>query len=219
MKIVFSIAFCLIGLISYTQNFAQTVNRQSAQIDFRLPTPTGNNGFFKTVDGVADVNLNYNYPILKNVYIGVGGKMAIMQVNDFKTGLNSVINAKYNAISANGILGYKKQYNDKFYLDYALRIGYAWTTYTSLYNASNTKLQNTHSDLFFEPSIGGYLFANENVAYGMILGYAIKMDQFHYSKYGIPTILPGFQESQFEGITQYFTVGFGVQAYFGKKKH
>jgi len=191
--------------------------RQNIKGDFKIPTPTYNKSFTKTVNGIADMSLHYNYPVFRYFTAGAGFKFTYLQINDFKTNVKTNANVKIYTPFVR--FGFEKFTRPKFFYGAHLKAGYASLNFFSNICDSLYGEKGGPKDkgLYLEPEISFYLMAGDNLAFGIQIAY-----NFIFDKYGPDNVcLPNFSgmtAADSEGNYQYFSLGFGFSASISKER-
>lgn len=191
--------------------------RQTIKGDFKIPTPTYNKSFTKTVNGIADMSLHYNYPVFRYFTAGVGFKFTYLQINDFKTNVKT--NASVKVYTPFVRLGFEKFTRPKFFYGLHLKTGYSTLNFysnicDSLYGDSGAPKDK---GFYIEPEISFYLMASDNLAFGIQIAYNVIFDQYGPDNVCLPNF-SGMSASDSQGNYQFFSLGFGFSASISKER-
>ena len=194
--------------------------RMNIKGDFKLPTPTFNKAFAKTVGGIADASLSFNFPLTQKIHIGAGFRYTYFQINDLI--LNSNTNANIQVYSPFIRIGFEKYANAKLIYGFGVRTGYSFLNFFSSTFDNNDSLNCTprQMGLILEPEFTIGLMAGENVAFSLQLSYNIIFAEYTSSNVCLPNF-SGLAASDSKGKYQFFCAGFGFTAFLGdsqKKK-
>ena len=190
--------------------------RHNIKGDFMLPTPVGNRAFTKTVDGIADVHLSWQYPFLKDFFIGAGLNYVYMQINDFV--INDAINANTQMYIPHLIAGYEKFANDIFSYGISVRAGYSFMSFSSnSCSSSNGNFTPEQKGYSLEPAGFLAMSSGENLTFGLIASYHMVFAEYNSSLVCLKSF-SGLTPAESEGIYQFISVGFGFTAFMGEEK-
>ncbi|MFZ5554039.1 MAG: hypothetical protein ACOZCO_13065 [Bacteroidota bacterium] len=182
--------------------------RQNIKADFKLPTPTGNPSFVKTVNGIADLSISYNYPVLRYFTLGGGFKFTYMQINDFKTNVKT--NANIKTYTPFVRLGFEKFTRPKFFYGIHLKGGYTSMSFFSNICDSLYGEKGGPKDkgLYLEPEFSFYLLGSDNLAFGILFSYDLVFAEYGPDNVCLPNF-SGLTADDSKGIYQYLSIGFG----------
>jgi len=194
---------------------AQKINPKfTYNIELGLPVATSNEPFDDIMQGLVSVNTYGQYSFPFHLNVGLGVKYSYFAVNQF-----SVPEPVYGGIHTGGAfvkIGYDKFYNDRFAMDYGVKIGYGehfiLTDMNKALGLSPRRLQSS----IIEPTVGLILTADERNSYRLNVGYCVQGYGFEPKLLGLDSN-GDWDPAKFNNLTQYFFVGFGYTFYFGIK--
>ena len=190
----------LSGTCSYAQDRKLA---PSIKGDFKLPVATSTKAFRDINDGVIDIDLVGQYPFESGFMLGIGAKVTYFEINDLAL-TPEVTEGDNTGWGVYGKVGYEKRTGASSFLEFAMNLGY------SSYNYSTRQCEkNSSTDgFFFEPRIGLYLFATEQLAFGIITSYQFVYQDFGQEQLCLET-LPRHDDADTEGTIGIFTIGLG----------
>jgi hypothetical protein len=206
-------------LISIFAGFSLTLNAQKIDpkftfnVELGLPIASANFPFKTIMQGLVSTNVYGQYSFPFHLNVGLGIKYSYFTVNEF-----SITNPIHGGMHSGGAfvkVGYDKFYNDRFAMDYGVKIGYMENFFLTDANKALGSTVSRSSSLI-EPTIGVILTADERNSYRLNLGYVIQGFSFQPTLIGLDSN-SNYEESKLGKITQYFYVGFGYTFYFGIK--
>lgn len=210
------IAFMLTLTPSWGQQDFSKRLPSSIQFNFKLPTPTFNRAFRGLVNGVSDVNIHAQMPLFKsNVVLGGGFKHSFMQFDDLKSDITT--NGKFNFFKGYAKVSYQKFVNERFFYDMGIKAGYGFANISSDLCRDSSGVSSTHLDagLFLEPSVGLYMISEDNLSFGLVLGYTYLQDDFDPAHLCIADVNL-IDAGDNVGAYQWFSVGFGASVFIGR---
>lgn len=193
--------------------------RMNIKGDFKLPTPIRNKAFAKTIDGIADASISFNYPFLKYFHGAVGFRYSYFQINDLK--INAKTNANLQIYSPFVKLAYERYANSVFLYGLSLKAGYSYLNYYSstCQQCDSTKTCMPRQQAFMiEPELSLTMMANDNLAFSFLLGYTVIFDHYSASNVCLSNF-SGLTAKDSQGYYQYFCAGFGFTAFLGAEKN
>jgi len=168
---------------------------------------TSTKAFRDINDGVIDIDIAWLYPFESGFMLGAGGKVTIFEINDLALAPEVTEGSNFGW-GLYGKVGYEKLTGSSSSIELAMNIGF------SSYNYSTRQCGDTKSStngFFFEPRIGYYLFATEQLAFGLITSYQFVFQEFGSEQLCLET-LPRHQEGDTDGNIGIFTIGLGFSA-------
>lgn len=193
--------------------FAQDGVRHSIKGDFRLPSPTHNQAFRSTMDGIADLSIGYQYPIFKGIGLGLGYQFLHTVINELAINTNqNIIAGKFYRHSPNLKLFYETALSDKIVFELATKGGYSIHSFSSNYLKNSGADPFTSNGWFLQPEMGFYMLAQDNFSVGLVFSYGISDYEFNPASIGMEEF-PGYGVADYSGRIQNFSVGFSFCAY------
>lgn len=193
---------------------AQDELSHSIKMDFKLPTATHNSAFKSIHNGVSDVSLSYQYPLVKGFGIGAGVVHTYMQVDEFAINTQALISGRVHRLSPFGKIFYEGFLNQYFVLDIGVKAGYSALWFKSNYCRDSGEVRQGRG-FFLEPYIGLYMPSKNGFNVGLILGYSIT--GYEYTPADLcQTSLPGYASDSYLGNINTFSIGFGFAAFLGQ---
>lgn len=200
--------------LSFVVQSQKLIPKFTYNVELGLPLATANQPFKNIMQGLVSVNTYGQYSFPFHLNVGLGIKYSYFTVNQF-----SVESKVFGGIHSGGgfvKVGYDKFYNDRFAMDFGVKLGYMdHFILTDLNKASDQYPVQVLSSLI-EPTVGFILTADERNSYRLNLGYSIQGYGFRPQTLGLESN-SSYDPENFSTITQYFYVGFGYTFYFGIK--
>lgn len=182
--------------------------------DFKLPTPIANRAFRGILNGIADMDLSYNYRLLNNLAFGAGFKYGFwdIDVNSFPS---DKVTGKMSILNPFGSVSYVMQQNRQFFIEAGIKVGYNLMNTSGTYNVNSFDFDQT--GINFEPKIGLYLQTpSELLSFGLTVNYNYIGAGFSERNLEVDKI-PGIDAGVSKGSSQYFSVGFGFYTFLPNK--
>lgn len=202
-----------IGL-SLSANSQKIDPKFTYNLELGLPVAVSNESFNDIMQGLVTVNTYAQYSFPFHLNIGLGVKYSYFAVNQF-----SVPEPVYGGIHTGGgfvKVGYDKFVNDRFAVDFGVKIGYADNYIMTDMNKALGLSPVRVASSIIEPTLGLILSADERNSYRMNIGYCIQGHGFRPTMLGVDSN-GDYDPEKFNNLTQYFFVGFGYTFYFGIK--
>lgn len=187
----------------------------SFTVDIGIPLSEKNYAFNYILEGLFNGGVGYQYNVFEGLTIGVGAKYAYFINDRFALG-SSVGKGGLHIPSLFFKVGYEKFTTDRFSYTLSMRGGFS--KMISVNDSSKVVLGKAfiENTFFIEPQLELLMTTEKNDpnAFSLILGYAI-----YFSAYR-PEFLSrenfsGLNKEDSEGVTRFFSFGFGYRYYFG----
>ncbi|MDB4075127.1 hypothetical protein N8Z27_00715 [Crocinitomicaceae bacterium] len=207
-----AISMCL-GL-SLSVSAQKLVPKFTYNVELGLPVSASNLPFRDIMQGLASVNTFGQYTFPFHLNLGVGIKYSYFAVNQF-----SVSEAVFGGIHSGGAflkVGYDKFYNDRFAMDFGVKVGYMEHYMLTDKNKSSGDYPVHVGGSLIEPTVGFILTADERNSYRFNIGYSIQGYSFSPQMLGLGSN-ENYEIEKLNNLTQYFYIGFGYTFYFGVK--
>ena len=210
----------LAAVLLFSSAFAQTPSltpKGSFSLDLGVPARPKNQAFERVLEGLLNAGVDYRYNVYKGLTIGAGLKYNFFTINPFAFN-NTDIGGGMQMPGAYLHVGYEKFTTERVAFSFSARGGY------SLLMAFNDSCRVVHdgqhinSTYFLEPQVEMVMLTDKNSEHGfsMVLGYALYFHQFQSEDICVSTISELLPEN-YEGITRYWSIGFGYRYYLGRK--
>lgn len=187
----------------------------SFTIDVGIPTSEKNVAFSNILEGLFNGGVGYQYNVYKGLTVGGGAKYSFF-TNDRFALKNTVGKGGLHIPSLYLKVGYEKFTTDRFSYNISARAGYA--NLISINDSSKVILGGPfmESTFFIEPQLELLLTSEKNDpnAFSLVLGYAIYFVEYR-PEYLSRSQFTGFLPEYSEGLTRFFSLGFGYRYYFG----
>lgn len=204
----------MLGVLVFTTGYSSYAQKlklgPSIKGDFKLPVVTSTKAFRDINDGVIDIDVVGQYPFESGFMLGIGAKVTYFEINDLAL-TPEVTDGSNTGWNAYGKVGYEKPTGESSFVELAVNFG------VSSYNYSTRQCTDNSSTMgfFFEPRVGLYLFANEQLAFGIITSYQFVFQEFGHEQLCLEE-LPRHQEGDTDGNIGIFTIGLGFSANLGR---
>ena len=188
--------------------------KHTFNVELSLPASTANKPFKTIMQGLVNVAPYYQFAFKNSLAIGAGVRYTYFNINEFK-----VPEPVYGGMHTAGVfvkVSREKFHSERFGTDLGVKFGYTQNYITTDLNQAMGRDPIQINSTLIEPTVGLVLTADEFTSYRLVLAYAIQGFLFNPSQLGI-TQDGGYEPSDFEKMTQYFTVGFGFSYYFKAK--
>lgn len=195
--------------------YKQIEPKHSYSIEFGLPVPTGNLPFRKMMQGLAKFSASYQFSLKNHFAIGIGGSYSYFPVSKYEVSPNVVGGIHFSS----GYLKFAHEqfYNERFGMEFGLKVGYSNLLFHSDYLMKNTGKNQLSYATLVEPSMSLNLSSNANACVKWLVSYSFYGIGFKPERIGYPGDA-GFDEAEFSKVTQFLTFGFGYTHYFREWK-
>jgi hypothetical protein len=201
------------------ENYPTTIpDKLSSSIegDFKIPTPLRNEAFDKIANGIADINLLYQYPVLKKFSVGLGFKYNYYQFRDFISNNTFANSGKLFNYAPFGRLSFIKFSNPRLFWQISAKAGYSFMQFNSYTCTAAGEKSHDQSTFFLEPQIGAHLFVDESLSFSLIVSNYFGFGNFNSGLMCLPNFA-GLSEEDSIGNYSMLGIGFGFTYFFNKK--
>lgn len=211
----FLLAVCItLGLSSYSQN--ETFSPKGAiSVDVGIPTLSQNFAFRRTMTGLFNGGIGYQYNVFKGLTVGAGAKFSFFTVNPSTVPAGWTGGVYLPAVY--GRLGYEKFTTDRVSVSAWGKVGYA--AMMGVGDSCKAKLGGPFVEgaFFFEPQVEICLLTEKGGANGFsfVLGYNFYFSNFR-PEYLCVDGITNLTDVDYEGITRFLSIGFGYRHYLGQ---
>jgi len=218
MKLI--IKLCLaFSLMTFTfnaksQSFSYAEPKASFSVDLGIPTSERNLTFNNVLEGLFHGGLGYQYNVYKGLSLGVGANFSYFSNNRFS--LNSSIGK--GGLYMPGInmkVSYEKFTTERFSFNIGMRGGYSYMI--SVNDSSKIKLGGPFiaQCFFVEPQLEMLLTTEKGSpdGFSLVLGYSFYFKEYN-AEFLSRDFLVGLSQEASQGITRFFSLGFGYRYYF-----
>lgn len=208
-----AISICL-GL-SLSVNAQKLVPKFTYNVELGLPIAASNLPFRDIMQGLVSVNTYGQYTFPFHLNLGAGIKYSYFAVNQF-----SVSEAIFGGIHSGGAfikVGYDQFYNDRFAMDFGVKLGYMEHYMLTDKNKTSGEYPVHVGGSLIEPTVGFILTTDNRNSYRFNIGYSIQGYDFSPQMLGLGSN-ENYEIGKLNNLTQYFYVGFGYTFYFGVKR-
>lgn len=199
-------------------SFSQNMNIQpkgSLTVDIGIPTNQANMAFDNLLEGLFNGGIGYQHNIYEGLTIGGGLKYSFF-IND-RFALNQTAGPGAMHIPAIfAKVGYEKFTTDRFSFNFGVRGGYSSMIMVNDSNTVNLGGPYIKESFFVEPQLELLLTSSkgEPDGFSLVLGYAFYFSEFN-SKFISRNKFVGLEPEDSNGLTRFFSLGFGYRHYFG----
>ncbi len=212
MKINLIILFTVFALSSFGQAVLEP--KHTINVEVGLPVTMANKTYKWMMQGVVNTSIYYQYRFPSSFAIGAGGNFSLATINIYKV-KPSIKGQMYN-IGGFVKIAHEKFYSETFGTDFGLKIGYQQTTFKdSLLGKDYSSESYSINSINMTPMVTFKLMADEANSYGFTIGYTFNDFNFYPARLGFTP--QGFTSEDFQGSTQFMTVGFSYTHYIGRK--
>lgn len=188
MKFILSYLIIMCCLAVFSQDKAPELPKFSVRGNVSIPKVVSSNAFRNSFSGVVCGDMNFNYKIASNFFIGTGYSYTYHKSQ--KVFRDKNLNANLQSQNAYVKLGFDKFFSDNGFATFSLNAGYNFNTYRGVIYKSDSligKYPTEFASAFVEPMIGLYFIVDPNFAIGGHISYS-----YNFSKFD-PTY-PGFDK-------------------------
>jgi len=191
----------------------------SFSIDLGIPAKGKNQSFGRVMEGLFNGGMTYQYNLFKGITLGGGLKYSFFVLNPFA--LNNVPwNGALHIPAAYLKLGYEKFTTERISFSGSVRMGYSAIIAVHGNDSCEVGMdrQLTEGAFFVEPQFELALLTEKtgSDAFSLFLGYSFYLNEFG-PRYLCMESFPGLIEEDYQGITRFFSFGFGYRYYMGRK--
>ena len=212
MRSLVTVFFLFIGVSTFSQSIDP---KFTFNVELALPVALGNPPFNDIMQGLVSVSPYAQYTLPFNMHVGAGVKYSYLTINEF-----AVPSPRYGGMHTGGAylkLGWDKFHNDRFATDLGMKIGYNQNYFQSWVVKGVNVLNVNVGAMFFEPTLGLILSANEQNSYRWVIGYGLQTFGFNPTHIGLDED-QGYDLEVYNRPTSYLVVGFGYTHYFKSDK-
>ena len=169
------------------------------------------------MEGLFNGGGTYQYNVFGGLTVGAGLKYSYFNINTFALN-NAAISGGLHMPAVYGKLGYERFTTDRVSFTPSVRAGYAMNI--SANDSCKIKLDGPYTvgSWFVEPQIEMVLLTEKASPNGfsLVLGYAFYGFEFG-PEFICTDVIPNSVPEHYEGISRFFTIGFGYRYYMGRK--
>ena len=203
--------------VIYAQDYFEP--KGSFSVDLGIPAKGQNSSFSRVMEGLFNGGMTYQYNIVGGLTAGVGLKYSYFTINPFA--LNNVQWGGGLHVPAGYLkLGYERFTTERISFNGSVRFGYSvlMSVHGNDSCAVGTERNLAQPAFFAEPQFEIVLLTDKvsSDGFSLVLGYAFYFDEFG-PQYLCMEKFPGLYAEDYEGITRFFSFGFGYRYYMGRK--
>lgn len=188
--------------------------KHTFNVELGLPNAMTNKPFGDYMQGLVNVAPYYQFRLKNSIAFGSGIRYAYFGVNQFKV-LQKTLGGMHS-FGAFLKVSHEKFHTDRFSTDLGVKFGYTQNYFVTNRNDSLNQNPYQVNSILIEPTAEFSLVADEQVAYSLIVSYAFQGFAYKPNMIGLQT-LGGYDQSEFQRVTSYLTIGFGFTYYFKDK--
>ena len=210
-----AIFFCISSATG--QNYYEP--KLSFSVDLGIPTKGKNYSFSKVMEGLFNGGITMQYNIIGGLTAGLGVKYSYFSINSY------VLN---NAQWGGGMhfpagyfkLGYEKFTTERISFNISARAGYS--VLFAIHGNDSCAIDHDKTiyepAFFIEPQVEILMLTDKvsSDGFSLVLGYPIYFNEFG-PRYLCMEKFTSFNPEDSQGITRFFSFGFGYRYYFGRK--
>jgi hypothetical protein len=209
--------FAALSQVSFTQDYFEP--KGSFSVDLGIPGKGHNSSFSRVLEGLFNGGFTLQYNVVGGLTAGVGLKYSFFTVNPFA--LNNVpwggglhIPAGYAKI------GYERFTTERISFNASVRFGYSaiYSVHGNDSCAAGMEKNLLEPAFFVEPQFEIVLLTDKVSpdGFSVIISYPFYFNEFG-PRYLCLEQFPGLIQADYEGITRFFSFGFGYRRYMGRK--
>lgn len=208
--------YCLFLLLTFCSGVsAQMISpKHTFNVELGLPNSMGNKPFNKMMQGLANLNVYYQYAFANSLAIGGGLRYSFFEVNEFR--VPEPLDGGMHSAGAFLKISREKFHSDRFGTDMGVKFGYSLNYITTDLNEKIGRNPYQNEATYIEPCIGLVLSADEFTSYRFHIGYAFQGFGFNPNMLGTESS-DGYSQKDFDKSTHYLVIGFGFTYYFKPK--
>lgn len=215
---------CLIILLTvFTFSMVSAQNyyepKWSFGADVGIPAKSKNNSFNTLMVGLFNGGINFQYNIFNGLSAGLGVKYSFFTISPFAIN-NAPWGGSFHIPAVNAKLSYERFTTERVSFNISTRIGYA--SLFAIHGNDSCDVGYDHNlvewSFFIEPQFELVLLTDKGSSDGfsLVLGYPFYFNEFT-PRYVCLDKLNNLLPEDYEGITRFFSFGFGYRYYFGRK--
>jgi hypothetical protein len=185
-------------------------------ITLGVPAKPNNFAFERTMEGLLNAGLDFRYNVYKGLTLGIGAKYGLFTLNSFAFN-NSPISGSFQMPGGYLMVGYEKFTTDRISFTGSIRAGYSLMM--SFNDSCQIKLGGPHiaESFFIEPQVEMTMLTDLASPHGftMLFGYNLYFYEFGREDLCMEEV-SGLMDENYEGITRYFSIGFGYRYFLGR---
>lgn len=214
-SLIFSLFICFVfNAHSQSKVFSP---KGSFSLDMGVPAKPQNPAFEHTMEGLLNAGIDFRYNVFKGITVGAGLKYTFFTLNSFAFP-NTAISGGMQSPGAYIILGYEKFTTERISFTASVRGGYSLLMNFNDSCRVNLGKQHISESFFVEPQVEMIMLTSKvsEHAFSMVLGYSFYFHEFTNEDLCMKKI-PSILDEDYEGITRYFSIGFGYRYYLGRR--
>ncbi|MBI1836661.1 MAG: hypothetical protein HYR91_05295 [Flavobacteriia bacterium] len=206
----------LLMIMFFSECKAQSIlqPKHTFNIEVGLPVTMANRPFKWMMQGVVNSSMYYQFRLPNNLAFGAGINYSLFSINVVRV-KPSIKGSLYN-FGGFIKIAHEKFHSETFGTDFGVKIGYGQTVFKDslLVDQYSSKMYSI-SSINLTPMIGFKLMADEANAFSFTFGYTFNDFNFYPARLGYTP--QGYTLVDFQGSTQFMTVGFGYTHFIGRK--
>lgn len=207
--------YILILLLVTCDVVAQQIEpKHTFNVELGLPNAMVNKPFGAYMQGLINVAPYYQFRLKNSIAFGAGIRYAYFGVNQFKVPQKTL--GGMHSFGSFVKVSHEKFHTDRFSTDLGVKVGYTQNYFVTNRNDSLNQNPYQVNSILIEPTAEFSLVADEQVAYSLIVSYAFHGFSYKPNMIGLQTF-GGYEQSEFQRVTSYLTIGFGFTYYFKEK--
>ncbi len=217
-SLILYLFICSFFFVSNTHSQTSTFSPTgSFSLDLGVPAKPQNPAFEHTMEGLLNAGFDFRYNAFKGLTVGLGLKYTFFTLNSFAFS-NTAISGGMQSPGAYAFLGYEKFTTERISFTGSIRGGYSFLMNFNDSCKVNHGGQHISESLFVEPQVEMVMLTDKVSEHGfsMVLGYSFYFHEFSNEDLCMKDISTLFEED-YQGITRYFSIGFGYRYYMGRR--
>lgn len=206
----------LLCLFVNKQFYAQGIiePKHTFNVEVGMPVSMKNKVYKWMMQGIVNTSGYYQYRFPSNLAVGAGVNFSLFNVNIYR--VVPSVKGTMNTLGGFVKLSYEKFYSETFGIDAGLKLGYGKTTFKDSLVAIDHGGNRSYSinALSLTPTVSFKLMADNANAFSFTIGYSLQDFNFYPGRLGYSP--QGYSGTDFQGSTQFLSVGFGYTHYIGR---
>ena len=219
MKQLFFSLILFGSLFLKSQDGVPKLPRFSTRINCGIPKYVSSELLYSTFHGVLVADVNMNYRLFSNFFIGVGYSYSYSQAE--KELRNQFIHTHMETHNGFLKIGYDKFFSANGFASFSVNAGLNYTTFEGIMYKNDTligKFPTQFVSHFLEPQIGIYYFVESHVAIGGNIGYNFNFTKFDSRYSGTENRLNGQSKMKNNWNISSINLSLGMYIGLGKMK-
>lgn len=184
--------------------------------DFSIPIVTGSKAYKQIFTGVMDINSAFTFYTKPGIYASLGAHYLQTKSGNSRNFNLGVFEVKHHVLAPNIAIGYQHFTGERVYTGFDISFGKGYGHYSRSLCADSIMEKPSLKQQFYEFKLNTYIsfFTDENLSFGVNLGYQMQKYQFDPYPYCFDLLNSSVNKSDIGRINGSIIFGFGFTYHF-----